>query len=132
MKTNLLIIVLSLMIFGQADAQQIIRIKSEKQAITTESDLPAAPDLPKKENPDPVPQTQNPTYVRPDADKRFKRYVKHMFGPVSLGTKVLTSGYHTAINSPEEWGGTWEGFGKRFASSVGKGIIRETTVYTLD
>jgi hypothetical protein len=132
MKTNLLIIILSLMIFGEVNAQQIIKIKSEKPAIMGKSDLPAAPDFPKEEKPDPVPQTQNPTYTRPDADKRFKRYVNHMFGPVSLGTKVLSAGYSTATNSPEEWGGTWKGFGKRFASSVAKGIIRETTTYTLD
>jgi hypothetical protein len=132
MKKNLLIIVLSLMIFGSANAQQIIKIESEKQAVTAKSDLSAKPDFPKEEKTAPVPQTQNGNYVRPDANQRFKRYVNRMFGPVSLGTKVLSAGYSTATNSPEEWGGTWKGFGKRFASSVGKSIIKESTMYTMD
>lgn len=77
-----------------------------------------------------VPQ-QN-AYVRPDSKTRFKRYVKSMFGPVALGKNVVSAGYGTWLNSPEEWGDKWEGFGRRFASSVGKGVIKNTTAYALD
>jgi hypothetical protein len=135
MKTKLSIIVLTLIIFGQVNAQQIIKTESPQPTVAAISDLPAEPDASKETQTKPTsPPTNNKqtnTYVRPDANQRFKRYVKHMFGPVSMGTKVLSAGYSTATNSPEEWGGTWEGFGKRFASSVGRGIIRETTIYTL-
>jgi hypothetical protein len=55
-----------------------------------------------------------------------------MFGPMALGKRVVTSGYGTWRNSPEEWGDTWEGFGRRFASSTGKSIIKSTTMYGLD
>lgn len=55
-----------------------------------------------------------------------------MFGPMALGKDVLSAGWSTWRNSPEEWGDHWEGFGRRFASSVGKGIIKGTIVYGLD
>lgn len=55
-----------------------------------------------------------------------------MFGPMALGKRVVTAGYSTWRNSPEEWGPTWEGFGKRFASSTGKSIIKNTTQYGLE
>lgn len=74
----------------------------------------------------------NSTYVRPDSKTRFKRYVNSMFGPIALGKRVVTAGYSTWRNSPEEWGPTWEGFGKRFASSTGKSIIKNTTQYGLE
>jgi hypothetical protein len=55
-----------------------------------------------------------------------------MFGPMALGKSVLSAGYATWRNSPEEWGDNWEGFGKRLASSVGKSVIKHTTMYGLD
>jgi hypothetical protein len=77
------------------------------------------------------PTTQN-GYVRPDSGTRFKRYVKGMFGPEAIGKNIVSAGYFTWRNSPEEWGDHWEGFGRRFASGMGKGVIKETTMYTLD
>jgi hypothetical protein len=76
-------------------------------------------------------QNQQLPYTRPDAKKRFIGYVNGMFGPVALGKDVLTAGYSTWRNSPEEWGDRWEGFGRRMASNVGKGIIKETVIYGL-
>ena len=70
-------------------------------------------------------------YVRPDSKTRFRRYVSGMFGPMSLGKSVLSAGYATWRNSPEEWGDNWEGFGKRLASGVGKNVIKQTTMYGL-
>src|SRR5258708_36781066 len=55
-----------------------------------------------------------------------------MCGPVAVGKDVASAGWFTWRNSPEEWGDHWEGFGKRFASSVGQGIIKSTTEYALD
>lgn len=71
-------------------------------------------------------------YVRPDAETRFKRYLKDTVGPASWVGRVAGSGFSTATNNPEEWGGTWKGFGKRVASSFGKGVIKNTVTYGLD
>lgn len=86
----------------------------------------------------PVTATKSPDrhgqngYVRPDSKTRFRRYVKSMFGPMALGKTVATAGLGTWRNSPEEWGDNWEGFGKRVASSMGKSVIKNTTIYGLD
>jgi hypothetical protein len=71
-------------------------------------------------------------YTRPDSKTRFKRYVKSVVGPVALAKNVVFAGYATWRNSPEEWGDNWEGFGRRFASGVGKSAIKGTTMYALD
>jgi len=71
-------------------------------------------------------------YVRPSAKTRFNRYLGSMFGPVALGKRVLSAGWSTWRNSPEEWGPHWEGFGKRFASGTGKTIIKSTVQYGLE
>ena len=71
-------------------------------------------------------------YVRPSADKRFKKYVNSMFGPWSLGRAVASAGLSTWRNSPEEWGPHWDGFGKRFASNMGRSIMKNTMMYAMD
>ena len=71
-------------------------------------------------------------YQRPDSKTRFKRYVKGMFGPTALAKRVVSSGWSTWRNSPEEWGPTWGGFGRRFVSGTGKSIIKSTTMYGLE
>ena len=55
-----------------------------------------------------------------------------MFGPESLAKAVGSAGLSTWRNSPEEWGPGWDGFGKRFASNVGKGIIKNSVMYGMD
>lgn len=80
----------------------------------------------------PLPSGDADTYVRPDKKERFDRYVKGMFGPAALGRTVATAGVSTWTNSPEEWGGKWEGFGKRLASNIGQNVIRGTVTYGLD
>jgi len=78
-------------------------------------------------------QNSSPTpYVRPDAEKRFKNYLKDVTGPIAWGGIVGGAALSTATNSPEEWHGTWEGFGKRVASNFGKNLIRSTVSYGLD
>jgi hypothetical protein len=73
-----------------------------------------------------------PVYSRPAPKVRFKRYVSDTFGPVSLAKTVVTAGWSTYRNDPEEWGGQWEGFGRRVASNMGKTVIQQTTIYGLD
>ena len=77
-------------------------------------------------------QTANSGYTRPTAKKRFNRYVNSMVGPFTLARQVAGAGISTWRNSPEEWGGQWEGFGKRVASNFGKNVIKQTTIYGLD
>lgn len=72
------------------------------------------------------------TYVRPDRKTRQKNYFKSLFGPYALARTVVGAGIGTARNSPEEWGGKWEGFGRRVASGLGKNAIKQTTIYALD
>jgi len=89
--------------------------------------------------PSPTPDTtMSPTstvsaqYVRPTAKTRFNRYLGSMFGPTALAKRVVSAGWSTWRNSPEEWGPHWEGFGKRFASGTGKTIIKSTVQYSLE
>ena len=77
-------------------------------------------------------QTASNGYTRPTAKKRFGRYVNSMVGPFALARQVAGAGISTWRNSPEEWGGQWEGFGKRLASNFGKNVIKQTTIYGLD
>ncbi len=89
------------------------------------------------QSPDPTPTpdlkpADSGTYVRPNANTRFKRYVNGMFGPMALAKNAAIAGVGTWRNSPEEWGDKWEGFGRRFASGVGTGVIKRTTTYGLD
>jgi hypothetical protein len=71
-------------------------------------------------------------YVRPDRKTRQKDYLKSIFGPFALARTVVDAGISTARNSPEEWGGGWEGFGRRTASGFGKNVIKQTVMYGLD
>jgi hypothetical protein len=79
-----------------------------------------------------APSPTNQPYRRPDAETRQKRYLLSMFGPFALGGDVLAAGLDTASNSPREWGPHWNGFGKRFASQLGKGVIHHSTQFALE
>lgn len=72
------------------------------------------------------------TYTRPNAEKRFKRYMNSTFGPFAFTGVAVGAGFATATNSPEEWGGQWKGFGRRFASSLGRNTIKNSVIYGLD
>ena len=49
------------------------------------------------------------------------------------GVGIVTgAGFSTAVDSPKEWGRTWDGFGKRVASNFGRNAIRSTAIYALD
>jgi hypothetical protein len=76
-------------------------------------------------------QTNNSSYVFPTAKQRFHRYVKNTVGPFSLLRSAASAGLQQWDNSPVEWGQGMEGYGKRFASSVGSNAIRQTVTYGL-
>src|SRR6478672_11995328 len=62
-------------------------------------------------------------YVRPDFETRQKRWLLGMFGPFAIAGDAFSAATATWDNKPPEWGKTWNGFGKRFASELGKGVI---------
>lgn len=76
--------------------------------------------------------TNQATYVRPNAVKRFRRFVMNTVGPFSWVGIAAGSGFSTIVNEPDEWGRSTKGFGKRFASGFGKSVIRNTTMYGMD
>jgi hypothetical protein len=71
-------------------------------------------------------------YKRPEPKVRFKRFIDSTVGPVTIAKNLGTAGIGTARNSPEEWGGQWEGFGRRFGSSMAKGTIKNGVMFGLD
>lgn len=77
-------------------------------------------------------QTSGGGYVRPDAETRAKRYFTRMFGPYALVGAAASAGVSTWRNKPEEWEPNGRGFGKRFASNIGRGVIKHTATYGLD
>lgn len=79
-----------------------------------------------------IPAKNIAAYVRLERKARVSDYLKSMFGLETLGKNIMTAGFSTAGNTPEEWGGQWEGFGKRFASNMGKGVIKSTTQFALE
>lgn len=80
----------------------------------------------------PASTSQTAAYVRPERNTRFLNYFKNMFGPEAIGTDVVSAGFSTWTNTPKEWGGQWDGFGKRFASNMGRSIIKNTTAFALE
>ena len=77
-------------------------------------------------------QTTTPDYVFPTADERFKRFVKDTVGPMRLLRTGAAAGIQQWRDSPEEWGQGMEGYGKRFASGMGRNAIQQTVTYGLD
>ena len=53
-------------------------------------------------------------------------YRKSSIDPVSILTGAFSSGFSQAIDSDPEWGQGMEGYGKRFASSMGRKSIERT------
>lgn len=77
-------------------------------------------------------QTTTPDYVFPTPKERFKRYVSDTVGPWPLARAAASAGIQQWKDSPEEWGQGAEGYGKRFASNLGRNAIRQTVTYGLD
>ena len=73
-----------------------------------------------------------PEYVFPDKGQRFKRYVNSTIGPFRLGRTAVSAGIDQWSDSPEEWGQGMKGYGKRYASGLGRNAIQQTVTYGLD
>lgn len=138
MKIKVFLIIITLAAVSGVDAQES-SVKTAFQLKKTEiSFKPETKLTGKKTDPEKSEESlseaakQNNSYVRPDSKKRFKRYVNKMIGFQALALSAVNAGISTATNEPEEWQGNWEGFGRRFASNMGRRAIRETAVYSLD
>ena len=135
MRTFFLNFAVLLALFSSVAAQTDPKKTDSKDSPTVTSptdsnaQVPVAAD--KQTTPDNTTTPPSP-YVRPSADKRFKKYLNSMFGPWSIGRAVASAGLSTWSNSPEEWGPHWDGFGKRFASNMGRSIIKNSIVYSMD
>lgn len=75
---------------------------------------------------------QNGWYVRPEPKVRFNRYIASIAGPIALMRYTAVAGVLTYRNAPKEWGGNWEGFGRRFLSNMGESAINNSIKYGLD
>jgi hypothetical protein len=69
--------------------------------------------------------------VRPVAGERFKNFVLDTAGPVVLLETIGWAGISQASHTPSAWGDGPNGFGKRYASLMGQGIIQESVTYGL-
>src|SRR5687768_3572788 len=76
--------------------------------------------------------TTTSTYVFPDRDERFKRYVNSTIGPFGLVRTGVSAGFEQWKDSPEEWGQGMKGYGKRYASGLGRNAIQQTVTYGMD
>jgi hypothetical protein len=59
--------------------------------------------------------------------ERARWALNSSLGWQSLGVGALNSGFRTALNSPKEYHGTWEGFGKRLAMRTATVTATNTT-----
>jgi len=55
--------------------------------------------------------------------EKFNFYLNAAVGPASIFSSAFSSGYNQAFNTIPEWGQGMEGYGKRFASSMGQKAI---------
>ncbi len=138
MKTKLFLLIVFLAAFSSANAQEdltktSLQLKKQSFSFTPEKKVYINKSNPfKSEENSSEFKKQTNAYVRPDAKTRFKRYVNNTLGVGALIGSTFSAGIGTAANEPEEWKGNFEGFGRRFASNMGRGAIRETAVYGLD
>jgi len=61
----------------------------------------------------------NEPYTPPTVQDRLDWFAATSFGPLNLVGGGFISAVTTAANQPPEWGGTWEGFSKRFGTFLG-------------
>jgi hypothetical protein len=58
--------------------------------------------------------------------EKSRLYLQSTFDPVSLFGRAFSAGYNQAVDSVPEWGQGMEGYGKRFASSLGQKAVDRT------
>jgi hypothetical protein len=61
--------------------------------------------------------------------ERFRNYLDRVAGPQPFITAVATAGISQAEDTPKEWGGGAEGYGKRIGDAYAQHFIRGTMEY---
>lgn len=74
---------------------------------------------------------QPPTYVRPTREERRKCFLSDAFGVPAVIGATFGAAVNQIGDAPPEWRKTAGGFGKRFASSYGTNVVRNTISYGL-
>jgi hypothetical protein len=73
------------------------------------------------------------TPVRPahplTVEEKFDFYLKKTYGPGAWLTSASSAGVRQWLDSPPEWGQGMEGYGRRFASSMGRKTIKNTVQF---
>lgn len=67
-----------------------------------------------------------------DLSGKLKIHALRAGSPRVLATYLFVSGFDQIKNSPGEWGRGADGYGKRYASNVGRNGIREVIAFGLD
>ncbi|HKR21732.1 MAG TPA: hypothetical protein VJS17_04015 [Pyrinomonadaceae bacterium] len=91
-----------------------------------------AKETPAAATPDSTAPNPFDTYKFPTHRERFERYVKDTVGPFRLARTVAAAGIDQWRDNPEEWEQGMKGYGKRFASHMGRNAIQQTVTYGLD
>ena len=87
------------------------------------ADLPGSDSVPQNSNPPPqqfTPMTRQ---------ERLGKYVTGLVSPVSIVTAAAAAGISQASNTPEEWGGGAEAYGKRVGNVFAQHVISNTLEY---
>ena len=78
-----------------------------------------------------APAPDPPVPVRPAAAERFRNYAFDAAGPAILVETIAWAAAAQVAKTPEEWGSGAKGFGKRYASLIGQGVIQESVTFGL-
>lgn len=92
---------------GSMHAQEAYGDRRNVQGEGDQEGRQAAPSAPQG-------SSNSSAYVAITPQQRMGWIVAGVAGPASLGVGVISSGWETIFNNPQEWGGTWTGFGKRY------------------
>lgn len=70
-------------------------------------------------------------YERPTEKRKLENYFFDGFGPYPIVGAAIVAGINQADNTPPEWGGGAQAYGKRVGSNYGINMISTTTRYAL-
>jgi hypothetical protein len=73
--------------------------------------------------------TPRPQFAPMTNSERFRNYLVRITGPQFFITSAATAGISQAEDTPKEWGGGAEGYGKRFGNAYAQHFIRGTLEY---
>jgi hypothetical protein len=133
MKTNFIPAAAIFVIFGLASSPAQIHAQAPAGAGT--SSQGQVPDNPTPNSNSAVPEKTHAktqfTYERPTEKTKFKNYLFDAYGPYPIAGSIIVAAINQADNTPPEWGGGMEAFGKRVGSNYGINAITTTTRYAL-